>query len=205
MSDLALRESCEVVDLKTGELVDIANASTERVAELATNMVDVRAQITEVEQAISTELVARLDQQAVWTILVGDPTTAQWEITAPSPAAGTETYPADRLIPELEDLIAQGVITTDAASRACKRHLILTVTVPWSAAPEDLARKLSDAAGIAIAGVPVEVVKAEPYVKPVAQGIAALRKVPGASEALDGAKVTQAPGARRAKVTRKDR
>jgi hypothetical protein len=204
-SQVAVRDPCEILDLKTGELVDITTAPTEAVAELATNTADVRAQIGDVEKAISAELVARLDRSASWTVRVGDPARAQWEITAPSPSAGTEVYPPDLLQAELSKLIAQGVITTDAASRACKRQLILTVGVPWSADPQEISSTLTAAASVAIAGVSVEMVKADVYVKPVAQGIAALRKVPGTAESLDAAKQTQAPAARRAKVTRKTR
>jgi hypothetical protein len=206
MSDqVAVRDSCEIVDLKTGEIVDIATAPTVAVAELATNMADVRAQISDVEKAISTELVARLDRSASWTVRVGDPAVAQWEITAPSPTAATDVYPQDLLQAELAKLIAQGVITTDAASRACKRQLVLTVGVPWSAEPQEIADTLKAATSVAIAGVSVEVLKVETDARPVAQGIAALRKVPGTAEALDAAKQTQPAGARRAKVTRKSR
>jgi hypothetical protein len=203
MSTVEKRPSRDVIDLKTGEVVDLVSAPTERVAELATNMADVRAQIGEVEQAISMELVTRLDRSATWTLRVGDPTRAQWEITAPSPAAGTEAYPPDALVAALDDLLAGGVITVQAASKACKRQVVLTVDVSWGADPDELAGTLKAATGVDIAGVPVDVVKAEPSTRPVATGIAALRKIPGTAALLDEAKVTQPPPPRRAKVVRK--
>jgi hypothetical protein len=200
---IALREPCEITDLKTGEIVDIANATMERVAELSDNMAAVRHEIGEVIDAISTELLARLDKQASWTVRVGDPATVQWEITAPSPKAGTDVYPEDLLEEALTRLIAEGVIATEAATKACKRQLILTVNVPWSARPQDMARILTDALKVSIAGVSVEVVKAESYVRPVAQGIAAVRKVEGTVETLDVVRRLQLPSSRRVKVTRK--
>jgi hypothetical protein len=203
MSTVEKRPSRNVIDLKTGEVVDLVSAPTERVAELATNMADVRARIGEVEQAISMELVTRLDRSATWTLRVGDPTRAQWEITAPSPAAGTEAYPPDALVGALDDLLAGGVITLQAASKACKRQLVITLDVPWGNDPAELADMLRSAANVEIAGVRVDVVKADPSTRPVAAGIAALRKIPGTTALLDEAKVTQPPPARRAKVVRK--
>ena len=204
-TELQLHETT-VIDRLSGEVIAVAEASTEQLAEFVTNQRQVRDQLSDAEAAVSAELVSRLDRSACWTLRVGDPEVAQWEITAPSPTAGTETYPPDLLVAELAKLIAAGTITTGAASKACKRQLVLTLEVPWSAEPQELADALKDSETvIEIAGVRVKTLGAEPVVKTVTAGINALRKVPGTEDALDAARMMVAQGARRVKVTRKAR
>ena len=194
-----------VLDRTTGELISVAEAETEQLAQYVTNQQQLRDELRDAEAVVSGELVARMDQSASWTMRVGDPKTGvQWEITTSSPTAGTETYPVDLLQAALADLIAKGTITPDAASKACKRHLVLTIDAPWDA---DLAEMEQVAGGVTfqLAGHDVSVVKAESSVKAVASGINALRKVPGTQDALDEALVPQPAGNRRAKVTIKGR
>lgn len=189
----------------TGELLDLGAMSIEEVAEHAGALQDHRARLAEFDDALGAALLADLDRMAEWTVRVGDPTDRQWEIMSSSPTAGTETYPADLLKDALATLVAESVLSPEAASRALKRRLTLELAVPWDADLVALADEVKGAIGIQIAGVEVEVVSASPAERAVASGIAALRKIPGVSETLDGAKVTVAQGKRRVTVTLKTR
>lgn len=201
MSELQLQQAT-VLDRTTGEVIAIADASTEDLARFMANQQDLRGELSDAEAAVSAELVSRLDAGATWTLRVGDPKDVQYEITAPSPTAGTEQYPAALLEPKLAGLIAKGTITTGAASKACKRQLTVTFDVPWTGDPRELAGSVQvPGTQITIGGVEVSVAKAEASVKPVAAGIGALRKVPGTAEALDAVKHISPQGQRRAKVT----
>lgn len=198
-TDLAT-QALQVMHPVTGELLDLATLDTESVAELAVEMQEHRAQLAGFERALSDTLVAHLDRSALWTQRVGDPTgPRQLEIKAPSPEAGA-SYPADTLVPALRSLIRAGVITPEAASKACVRQLTLGLAVPWDADLSELAETVKGAIDIQIAGVAVDVVAAEPVERPVQAGIKALCKIPGAAEELDRVKVTVPQGARRASV-----
>jgi hypothetical protein len=191
----------------TGELLDLSSMTLEHLAHLSRDMQAYREQITEFEEALSDALLAHLDASAEWTQRVGSPTDeVQLEIKAPSPAAGTEGYLEDVLEGKLQTLVGAETITPSAASKACKRQLVLTLGVPWDANLQDLAETVKDPeAVIQIAGVRVDVVKADASVKYATAGINALRKVPGTAEALDAAKVDKPAPPRKARVTVKGR
>jgi hypothetical protein len=193
----------EIVHPITGELLDLSSLTFEHLAHLGRDMQVYRERVTEFEEALSDALLAHLDASAEWTQRVGSPTDeVQLEIKAPSPEAGTEAYLEDVLEEKLHALIMAETITPSAASKACKRQLMLTLGVPWDANLQDLAGTVKDPqAVIQIAGVRVDVVKADASVRAVAAGIKALRKIPGTADALDAAKVYHAPPSRKARVT----
>jgi hypothetical protein len=197
----------EVVHPVTGELLDLASESVERLAELTVDLQADRTNLNAFELAVSDALVDRLDRSAQWTLRVGDPTgDRQYEVKAPSPTAGTTAYLDDVLESELQTLVIAGTITPDAASNACKRHLVLTLAAPWGVRLQDLADSVTaPETVIEIGGVTVDVVKADASVKAATAGINALRKVPGTSDALDAATTSQPAPPRRARVTVKGR
>jgi hypothetical protein len=180
-------------------MLALAGMETAGLVELITSAQEFHRRLAEFERAVSDEILRHLDQNATWTLRVGD-----YEVKAPSPTAGTESYPPDALETELAGLIEEGVISDSAATKACQRRLVLELAVPWSASHRDLAKTVKDAIEIEVAGVPVKVLKAEPGTRPVAAGISALRKVAGTSEALDRAKVLQPQGARKTTVKRRE-
>lgn len=188
-----------VVNPATGEILDLSGEPTDSLVELIAGAQELHRRLADFEREVGDVLLEHLDRSACWTLRVGE-----YEVKAPSPTAGVEAYPPDLLEGELASLIAQGIITTDAASKACHRRLTLELNVPWSADHRDLARQVKDAAGIDIAGVPVKVRSAEPKTRPVQAGINALRKIPGALDALDRAKVEQPPPSRKATVKRRE-
>lgn len=195
----------EVVD-PNGELLDVREASTERLALLVADLDDHRARLADVDAIVSDELVGRLDRAASWTMRVGDPTgDRQFEISAPSPSAGTEAYDASLLEGELRALVGRETIAESAAATALERTLTIVVRVPLDADLEELAKKVRTAPDVELAGVAVDVVKADVGRKPVLGGIAKLRKVSGTGAALDRAQLPKSPPSRRAKVKVKTR
>lgn len=188
---------------ETGEIVALKDASVEALAAYMTELRLVREQQAEAESQISDELCRRLDRSACWTQHVQGPNGEVWEIKAPSPTAGTEAYPPERLEEELRALVETGVINEEAANSALRRTVALEIGLPWDADPQVVADALRDAVRIEIAGHEVQVLSAAPMRKTVASGITKLRKIPGTQEALDRACVTTDPPKRRVKVTSK--
>lgn len=189
-----------VVDRVTGEVLSVRDASTEQLAEFTINCQEVKQEIADAERVVSDELLDRLDRSASWTQRAG-----AYELKASSPTAGTETYPSDMLRDALVQLVKKGTITEDAAQNALQRRLMLELLVPWRADPAVLAATVKAALLIEIANVPVGVIKAETTTRVSAAGIKAIRKVPGTTEALDAAKLTQPAATRRVKITRRAR
>jgi hypothetical protein len=192
----------EVVDFKTGEIVPL-DASTERLAEYMSNLDEVRTALAEAAGAVSDELVARMDREASWTLRVGDPKEGrQWEIKGSSPTAGTETYPPDLLEVELLALVERGTITAEAAGKALRRQVTLTLDVPLNLPLKGVAEGLAQIK-LTLGENELPIAKADHSAGAIAAGINALRKVAGTGAALDRAKVPGSPGPRRAKVTLK--
>lgn len=190
-----------VIDRKTGEVLDVAQASDEQLAEFCTNLQDLRGELADAEGLVHRELVARLDRNASWTLRVGDPAgEAQWEITAPSPAAGTESYPVDLLEPELRALVERGTITVDAAQGALQRTLTITVAPEWETDLDRLLEIIKASDDVRIAGEPVTILAGNADRRSRAAGIKSLRKVPGTGAALDRARLTTPVGQRKPKV-----
>jgi hypothetical protein len=203
---ILLSSELTVVDRTTGELLDLRAASVERLARYMTDLQDLWRELSQLEEAVSDELVRRCDQGALWTLRVNDPETGhQYEVKTQSPAAGAGTYRPDELQHQLNGLVADGTLNTGGAEGALKRTVTVEFAVPWGHDPVLLADALKEAESIQISGVEVHVVKAKGERTPVAAGIAKLRKIPGVAEALDLAlQLVEAPR-RRAKVTLKGR
>jgi hypothetical protein len=188
-----------VIQPLTGELVDLENANPEQLAGFLVVSGEVRSRLAEFESAVNEAVLAKLDQNAQWTMHL-EVKGRQVTLTAPSPTAGTTSYPEDLLEPELRSLVDDATISSDAAAKALNRRVVLELSVPWDADPREIARKVKQALSIEVAGVTVQVERAESRVTPVASAIAALRKVPGTADALDAAKREQPQGKRRVTV-----
>lgn len=183
----------------TGEILDLAQAGTEQLAIVAVRSEELRGELVELESRLSDELVARLDRGAEWTQRFGDPKgDRQFEISAPSPTAGTEAYDATLLLDELRALVDRQTIDASAADTALVRTVTVVFQVPLAGNP----KKVADTA-LAIDSVgdePVVAQSASVAPKVSLGGIAKLRKVPGTGAALDRAKIPVNPPARRAKI-----
>ena len=194
-----------VMSPATGEVLDLTTEPEEVLAEahvVADEHVDTLRDFT---ARLRDELLVRLDRTAVWTHRVGDPTDVQYEIKAPSPTAGTESFDAIELKARLRDLVRDRVIDEAAAGRALERTITVTFTVPLGHDVDALANLVRDVDHIA--GAPVGVKSVSAARSPVKAGIAALRKVPGTTDVLATAARTVAGGARRVsvKAIRKER
>jgi hypothetical protein len=196
-----------VLDPGTGELLTVRAADTEALAAWRVHADEARDSLAESEAIVSDELVRRLDREGKWTLRVGDPTVRQYEITAPSPTAGTDVYDERLLADALQRLVADDVISGEAASRAMPRRLLLELEVPWDADPDTLASLIPSNMRVQIASTDMAVLAARSVIRVMASGIAALRKVPGTAQVLDTCKPAVAPSApkRRAKVTLRER
>jgi hypothetical protein len=183
-----------------GELTPVKAASTERIAAFVDSVAERRSELAEWESVANDELLARLDADALWTQRVGD-----FEVKAPSPTAGTESYDAEELQAALRSLIERGTVSEDAASGALRRQLTLCLEVPWDASPADLAKQVEHAISIQVAGHDVRVLSASGSIVPVLAGINRLRKLAAAAPALDTAANEPVSPRRRVKVTRKTR
>jgi hypothetical protein len=189
-----------VLDRPVGEIVDVRTASTLRLAEWVDALTELRRMIAEEEDAVQRELVARLDHEAATTLREGD-----FELKVPGANAGTVTYDSMALDAALDQLVIGDEISETAALGAFAKGLVIEVSVPWWANPEEMRVKLTSAVNIEIADVPVTVIRCAPVRKPSVAGVNRLRKLPNVGESLDYAKVTQEPPRRRVKVTYKGR
>jgi hypothetical protein len=193
-----------VVNMRTGELIDLDTAETVELASCMTDLQEVREQLKEIESAVSDALIERMDKAAQWTVRVGDPTDRQWEIKASSPTAGSETYPPDLLERELHALVARDTITEAAAAKALKRQAVVTLDIPLGLDLKETTDGLRELS-FDLEGVRLPVAGVDSRRSTVMAGISALRKVSGTGAGLDRAKIVQPVGARRAKVVLKVR
>lgn len=189
----------QVVD-PHGEILDLADAETERIAELVIDIDDARQRFADVEQIASDELVRRLDRRASWTLRVGDPTVRQFEIKTSSPTAGTTAYDASLLEQELRTLVDRQTIDAEGAALALDRTLTIKVGVPLDADLELIERAVKCAAEIQVAGVTVSVDSVSADRKVKLGGVEKLRKVDGTGAALDRAQLRTPAPKRKAKV-----
>jgi hypothetical protein len=105
-------QELQVLDRRTGELLDVREAETEQLAAFDVNAQELRAEIADAQAIVSDELVRRLDRDLLWTQRFGDPKSgAQFEVKTASPAAGTDVYNPVILWAELVKLIARNTIS----------------------------------------------------------------------------------------------
>lgn len=196
-----------LVNRWTGEQLDVAGASDDELATFYAAAEDAKVELDELLSVANREIVRRLDRAASWTRRVGDPTVRQFEFVAPSPTAGTEVYPEERLERELLALHRRRIIDSDGAATALKRALVMTFEVPIDAprSLEDLAREARETLAITLGWedrtkVRIHVTRVDVVRKSIAAGIARLRKVKGTKAALDRALERKPTGDRKATV-----
>jgi len=104
-----------VLDRATGELVDVREASTDRLGRFLEDTAELVGQLGEARSAVEREVLRRMDTRASWTT-AGQ----EFQLQAPSPEAGMSYYDADALLEVLIDLGRRGLITRQAAHAALK-------------------------------------------------------------------------------------
>lgn len=166
-----------VLDVRTGEIVEIMDLALAEPEELASVAVDVLdeaiASMRGARGLIEDELIRRLDRRKKWTLRFGAVEDGvQWEIVAPSPKAGSTTYDDVVLLEGLRALVTANAIDEDAAAAALCRTVTLIAEVGVHVDLSELADKLS---GVdAIAGVPVRAVTVNSGQSVKAAGVKAL-------------------------------
>ncbi len=128
-----------VVDPTTAEVIDLAQAPTDTIAAYLANVRDLERQIREQKKLAAEEVIRRMDEQAVWTVRVGD-----WKLSAPSPAPAT-VYDAAGLLADLEQLQADDLVAPAAVQRAVERIETLRVVPAGVKALEKLGGAVADA------------------------------------------------------------
>jgi hypothetical protein len=108
----------QVLDRASGELLDVHEAPTERLAQFLEDAAELASQLGEAKSAVEREVLRRMDAEASWTAVAGE-----FELQAPSPEAGMTYYEADALHTTLVDLGRRGLIGRQAAYAALKTDI----------------------------------------------------------------------------------
>jgi hypothetical protein len=165
----------------------------------------------EAREDAGQEMIRRLDRDGAWTYREGG-----LEVKAPSPAAGTTRYDTDALREALEQLVAEDVISGDAARNALEPiwptaqidQPTLKVLALTLGGIDNDGRPLDPDTDQAMRRMALETVEAaieqlaEVTYKQKPAGIKALLKIPAAAAAVDACKVEVAPPARKATIRR---
>jgi hypothetical protein len=206
---MADRDGLAVIDRGSGEVQDfeemvaaLATAEPRELAEVVVTIADTLERFGEVRDIALGRLLEHLDKSGKWTARFGKPEDGiQYEVKADSPTAGTDSYDPDELEGQLRALVEEGVIFEAATPQALDRTVTLEMRVPLGADLEALAKALSGAKEIKIAGVAVEPLKVTPARKVKLSGVKALAKIEGTEERLEKAYRRKPPPNRRPKVT----
>jgi len=194
-------ETTEIVlyNPASGELLRLAveTAEDERLADvLEATIPTLIGQLKDAKDIVDREVLARLDRSGRWTRRVGDPKNVQWEITSPSPVAGTETVDVGTLAEVLDEALDERIIDQSAAGAA----LVRTVQVTFLVGSDEEAERIIDTAR-----QDDRVIRAEAHRKVSAAGVKALEKIPAMRDRVALAKVPCDPPRRTPKVRRLDR
>ncbi|MCP9491194.1 MAG: hypothetical protein MSC31_15155 [Solirubrobacteraceae bacterium MAG38_C4-C5] len=108
----------QVLDHANGELLDVREAPTDRLARFLEDSAELAGKLGEAKSAVEREVLRRMDADASWTAVAGE-----FELQAPSPEAGMSYYEVDVLHDALVDLGRRGVIGRQAARAALKTEI----------------------------------------------------------------------------------
>jgi hypothetical protein len=175
--------------LPSGETIALRDAEPEELADFTDRLRQLEEALADARGHLEREWIRRLDRRGKWTLRV-----AGFEVTAPSPEAGTTDYDVDALAAELDLLVAEDVIDRELAAEALERKLTVTFVLEEEHELQTL---------IEAAKKDHRVKKAEPARTPKAGAIARVEKVgDAAKEAIARARRERPGPARRPKVKR---
>jgi len=103
----------QVLDRASGELIDVRESSTDRLARFLDEATELVSLMSEARAQVDRELLRRMDAEATWTARVGD-----FELRAPSPEAGMTYYDPEALEDALDGLVERGLVCEQAAAAA---------------------------------------------------------------------------------------
>jgi hypothetical protein len=111
-----------VVDPVMGEQLDLATASPGRLGQLLLDVREHESRLRELKQLVAEEVARRCDRAREWTIHCD----GGMKLSIPSDAP-VAVWDADALQEVLDELVADGTITPDAANRAVQPRIELKV------------------------------------------------------------------------------
>ncbi len=103
-----------VINPQTGEVLTLTDASLRDLAAFIEHARSLKVALTEQIAAVGLEITDRLDRQAKWTVQA-----EEYEIRGESPTR--VTYSASKLYEQLQQLVAEDLISEAAAHAACER------------------------------------------------------------------------------------
>jgi hypothetical protein len=110
-----------LLDPQTGELIELAEAEDDRVAEILARLKDLEAQLKQASEEVKGEVIRRMDKAARWTLEAGE-----WRLKSSSP--GVVDYDQKLLKAELNGLVSKGVIDSTAVGRAFTTRMTESVS-----------------------------------------------------------------------------
>ena len=122
MSALDRTHTGVVADPATGEVIDLATATTDALAAYLANVRDLEHTLREQKKAAQGEVLRRMDSEATWTVRVGD-----WKLTGASPAPKV-VYDAEGLQADLQQLAADDLVAPAAVDRAVETVTSLRIS-----------------------------------------------------------------------------
>ncbi len=108
----------QVLDHANGELLDVREAPTDRLARFLEDSAELAGQLGEAKSAVEREVLRRMDAEASWTAVAGE-----FQLQAPSPEAGMTYYDTEALRAALVGLGKRGLIARQAARAALKTDI----------------------------------------------------------------------------------
>lgn len=107
----------------TGELVALANATDEQLAELLEQAREIEQDaLRQLKRAVQEEILSRMDREACWTVHAGRVT-----LTGDSP--NRSDWDVERLRKTLRSLTRSGAISSAAATKAVRRKVVYEASV----------------------------------------------------------------------------
>ena len=104
------RQSVVVIPM-VGEVVDLATAGTDDLADAIDRIRGLESQLRAAKRQLADEAVERMDTACAWTLTGED-----WKLSAPSP--GRIEWDAERLAAVLARLVIDGKVPREAAEQA---------------------------------------------------------------------------------------
>lgn len=190
-----------VVNRLTGQTItDVRRASLDELVLWLTSHEEIRNEFKVGESIVNEEVVARLDRDRAWTQRIAITGDVQYEVSCPSPDAGSVEIKPAALERELRALIARGTISERAAAAALRRRVTLTVAVPFDRDLEPIVDQLRAAIAVTLGAVECQVVEVDGVRQVMKSGITALLKGPGVKAAIDRVSSTLPIRSRKAKI-----
>jgi hypothetical protein len=137
--DVRTEDMPAVVDPRTGEVLVIAEATTDMLAMFLDNVRDTERAQRAQKAAVTRELLGRMDAEASWTARVGD-----YVLRGDGPGDKTE-YDAEQLYEALSEYVDSGVISEGAREAAVERTYSYKAKARGIRALEKLGGGIADA------------------------------------------------------------